>query len=193
MEGRYSSSKEGCQALAVAALSIWKQVRSARSGRNRETTYASLCYGRKEQKYGKDTKKGLKTIAPALLANVIEELKENNNMNETMIPSKIDAYLKEVSGYPLLSPEEETDLSQRIQKGDDDALQQFVDSNRRYVVSVALPYQGKGTSLEDLIKAGNEGLETAARKFQPGHDFKFIAYAVWYIKQSIENVINSQE
>lgn len=105
----------------------------------------------------------------------------------------MDTYLKEIGEYPILSPEEETALSMRIHKGDDEALQHLVNCNRRYVVSVALPYKWKGKSLEQLVKAGNEGLETAARKFQPGHDFKFIAYAVWYIKQSIENVINSQE
>lgn len=114
-------------------------------------------------------------------------------MNETTLPGKIDAYLKEVSRYPLLSPEKETDLSLRIQKGDDEAFKQLVNSNRRYVVSAALPYQGKGKSLEELLMAGNEGLETAAKKFQPGSDFKFIAYAVWYIKQSMETLFDTQE
>lgn len=114
-------------------------------------------------------------------------------MNNTNVSGSMDAYLKEIGEYPLLSQEEEIALAERIQKGDDEALKQLMNSNRRFVVSAALPYQEKGKSLEDLIKAGNEGLETAARKFQPIHDFKFTAYAVWYIKQSIENVINSQE
>lgn len=114
------------------------------------------------------------------------------NMNQSDESKQLDSYLTEIGNYPLLSIEDEFELATRTQNGDDEAIRQLVNCNRRYVVSVALLYQGDGKSLEELIKAGNVGLETAARNFQPDSDFKFIAYAVWYIRQRIEEILNPQ-
>ena len=121
-----------------------------------------------------------------------ENFDAKKNMNQSDESKQLDVYLTEIGNYPLLSREEEVEVSTKIQNGDEDALRRLVDRNRRYVVSVALLYQGKGKSLEELIKAGNAGLETAARNFQPDSDFKFIAYAVWYIRQRIEELLNPQ-
>lgn len=97
----------------------------------------------------------------------------------------LDKYLMEVSKEKLISAEEEVLLAQRIRKGDQVALDKLVKANLRFVVSVAKQYQNKGTTLSDLINEGNLGLIKAARKFDETRGFKFISYAVWWIRQSM--------
>src|SRR3954468_21223152 len=97
----------------------------------------------------------------------------------------LDQYLYEVSTYPLLKGTEEIDLAKKIRAGDQDALQELVKRNLRFVISVAKKYQNRGLPLIDLIGEGNVGLLTAARKFDPDQGVKFISYAVWWIRQSI--------
>ena len=97
----------------------------------------------------------------------------------------LDQYLYEVSTYPLLKGTEEIDVARRIRAGDPDALQELVQRNLRFVISVAKKYQNRGMPLIDLIGEGNVGLLTAARKFDPDQGVKFISYAVWWIRQAI--------
>jgi len=97
----------------------------------------------------------------------------------------LDQYLYEVSTYPLLKGTEEIDVARKIRAGDQDALQELVKRNLRFVISVAKKYQNRGLPLIDLIGEGNVGLLTAARKFDPDQGVKFISYAVWWIRQSI--------
>lgn len=104
----------------------------------------------------------------------------------------LDQYLHEVSRAPLLSAQEEVAVARRVQAGDDDAMQELVTRNLRFVISVAKKYQNRGMALMDLIGEGNVGLMTAARKFDPDHGVKFISYAVWWIRQSILAAIARQ-
>jgi RNA polymerase primary sigma factor len=97
----------------------------------------------------------------------------------------LDQYFAEVSRYPLLTADEEKSLAHRIQQGDQDAMEDLVRRNLRFVVSVAKKYQNRGLPLIDLIGEGNVGLMTAARKFDPDQGVKFISYAVWWIRQAI--------
>jgi RNA polymerase primary sigma factor len=97
----------------------------------------------------------------------------------------LDQYLYEVSTYPLLKAHEEIELAKKIRGGDQDALQELVKRNLRFVISVAKKYQNRGLPLIDLIGEGNVGLLTAARKFDPDQGVKFISYAVWWIRQAI--------
>ncbi len=97
----------------------------------------------------------------------------------------LDQYLYEVSTYPLLKGTQELDLARKIRAGDQDALQELVQRNLRFVISVAKKYQNRGLPLIDLIGEGNIGLLTAARKFDPDQGVKFISYAVWWIRQAI--------
>jgi len=97
----------------------------------------------------------------------------------------LDQYLYEVSTYPLLKGTEEIEIARKIRAGDQDALQELVRRNLRFVISVAKKYQNRGLPLIDLIGEGNVGLLTAARKFDPDQGVKFISYAVWWIRQSI--------
>lgn len=97
----------------------------------------------------------------------------------------LDQYLYEVSTYPLMKGTEEIEIARKIQAGDQDALQELVRRNLRFVISVAKKYQNRGLSLIDLIGEGNVGLMTAARKFDPDQGVKFISYAVWWIRQAI--------
>ncbi|MCB0667039.1 MAG: RNA polymerase sigma factor RpoD/SigA [Saprospiraceae bacterium] len=101
----------------------------------------------------------------------------------------LDKYLNDISKIPLLSPEDETHLAQRIKKGDSEALDILTKANLRFVVSVAKQYQNQGLSLSDLINEGNLGLMKAARRFDETKGFKFISYAVWWIRQSILQAI----
>lgn len=94
-------------------------------------------------------------------------------------------YLKDISRYPLLTYEEERELGNKIREGDKKALNKLVNSNLRFVVSVAKTYQGQGLELMDLVEAGNMGLIKSAERFDPDKGYKFISYAVWWIKQSI--------
>lgn len=94
-------------------------------------------------------------------------------------------YLTEVSNLPMLTPEEELELSKKIQKGDKVALERLINGNLRFVISVAKQYNNRGMSLPDLVQEGNIGLAKAAERFDETRGFKFISYAVWWIRQSI--------
>ncbi len=97
----------------------------------------------------------------------------------------LDQYLYEVSQTPLLSAQQEFAIARRVRAGDEEAMQELVKRNLRFVISVAKKYQNRGMALTDLIGEGNVGLLTAARKFDPDQGVKFISYAVWWIRQAI--------
>ena len=97
----------------------------------------------------------------------------------------LDKFLQDISKEELITPEEEVQLAQRIKAGDEVALEKLVKSNLRFVISVAKQYQNQGLSLPDLINEGNIGLIKAARRFDETRGFKFISFAVWWIRQSI--------
>ena len=104
----------------------------------------------------------------------------------------LDKYLQEIGHEELISVEEEVELAQRIRKGDRKALEKLTKANLRFVVSVAKQYQNQGLSLPDLINEGNLGLIKAAEKFDETRGFKFISYAVWWIRQSILQALAEQ-
>lgn len=104
----------------------------------------------------------------------------------------IGHYFREISKYAMVTAEEEVELSVRIQNGDEQALGILVAANLRFVISVAKQYQFKGLSLADLVNEGNLGLVKAARKFDQTRGFKFISYAVWWIRQAILQAISEQ-
>ena len=110
-----------------------------------------------------------------------------NRENESL-----EKYLQEISREEMISVEEEVELAQRIRKGDHKALERLTRANLRFVVSVAKQYQNQGLSLSDLINEGNLGLIKAAEKFDETRGFKFISYAVWWIRQSILQAIAEQ-
>ena len=106
--------------------------------------------------------------------------------------ASLDKYLQEIGKEDLISVEEEVELAQRIRKGDQEALEKLTKANLRFVVSVAKQYQNQGLSLPDLINEGNLGLIKAAEKFDETRGFKFISYAVWWIRQSILQALAEQ-
>ncbi|MBQ2497707.1 MAG: sigma-70 family RNA polymerase sigma factor [Prevotella sp.] len=121
----------------------------------------------------------------------MRQLKINKQITNRESAS-LEKYLQEIGHEELLSPEEEVELAQRIHKGDRDALERLTKANLRFVVSVAKQYQNQGLSLADLINEGNVGLIKAAEKFDETRGFKFISYAVWWIRQSILQAIAEQ-
>ena len=106
--------------------------------------------------------------------------------------ASLDKYLQEIGKEELITVEEEVELAQRIKKGDQEALEKLTKANLRFVVSVAKQYQNQGLSLPDLINEGNLGLIKAAEKFDETRGFKFISYAVWWIRQSILQALAEQ-
>lgn len=106
--------------------------------------------------------------------------------------ASLDKYLTDISKLPLITSEEETILAQKIREGDHLALEKLTTANLRFVVSVAKQYQNQGLSLSDLINEGNLGLIKAAKRFDETRGFKFISYAVWWIRQSIIQAVSEQ-
>jgi RNA polymerase primary sigma factor len=111
---------------------------------------------------------------------------------ENRTKQSIEKYLEEIGGYSPLPPSEEVELARRIRKSDSTALDKLVKANLRFVISVAKEYQGQGLPLQDLISEGNLGLIKAAQRFDETRGFKFISYAVWWIRQSILQALAEQ-
>ncbi|MGD2216120.1 MAG: RNA polymerase sigma factor RpoD/SigA [Gemmatimonadales bacterium] len=107
-------------------------------------------------------------------------------------PGSLDQYLREISAYPLIDRDEEGVLARKIRRGDRVALEKLVNSNLRFVVSIAKKYQNQGVALADLINEGNLGLIRAAEKFDETRGVKFISYAVWWIRQAILQALAEQ-
>jgi len=104
----------------------------------------------------------------------------------------LEKYLHDIGKEELITPEEEVELAKRIKMGDQEALEKLTKANLRFVVSVAKQYQHQGLSLPDLINEGNLGLIKAAKKFDETKGFKFISYAVWWIRQCILQALAEQ-
>ena len=115
--------------------------------------------------------------------------KQVTNRGET---ASLDKYLHEIARVPLLTADEEAELARRIKAGDEEALVRLTKANLRFVVSVAKQYQNQGVTLSDLINEGNCGLIKAARRFDETRGFKFISFAVWWIRQAILQAIAEQ-
>lgn len=112
--------------------------------------------------------------------------------NKNRANQSLDRYLQEIGEVPLLTPDEEIELARRIKKNDQIALEKLTKANLRFVVSVAKQYQNQGLTLGDLINEGNLGLIKAAKRFDETRGFKFISYAVWWIRQSILQALAEQ-
>jgi RNA polymerase primary sigma factor len=121
----------------------------------------------------------------------MRQLKITKQVTNRDTPS-LDKYLQEIGKVELISPEDEVLLARRIKSGDADALSKLVNANLRFVVSVAKQYQNQGMSLPDLINEGNLGLMKAAQRFDETRGFKFISYAVWWIRQAILQALAEQ-
>lgn len=114
----------------------------------------------------------------------MRQLKISKQVTNRDTPS-LDKYLQEIGRVELISPEEEVNLAKKIKAGDQEALTKLINANLRFVVSVAKQYQNQGMTLPDLINEGNLGLIKAAQRFDETRGFKFISYAVWWIRQAI--------
>ena len=121
----------------------------------------------------------------------MRQLKITKQVTNRDTPS-LDKYLQEIGRVELISPEEEVVLARKIRSGDSEALKKLVKANLRFVVSVAKQYQNQGISLPDLINEGNLGLIKAAQRFDETRGFKFISYAVWWIRQAILQALAEQ-
>jgi len=121
----------------------------------------------------------------------MRQLKITKQVTNRDTPS-LDKYLQEIGRVDLISPDEEVVLARRIKTGDTEALRKLVGANLRFVVSVAKQYQNQGMSLPDLINEGNLGLMKAAQRFDETRGFKFISYAVWWIRQAILQALAEQ-
>lgn len=121
----------------------------------------------------------------------MRQLKITKQVTNRDTPS-LDKYLQEIGRVELISPEEEVTLARKIKSGDSEALRTLVNANLRFVVSVAKQYQNQGMSLPDLINEGNLGLMKAAQRFDETRGFKFISYAVWWIRQAILQALAEQ-
>ena len=106
--------------------------------------------------------------------------------------ASLGLYFRDISKQPMITQEEETELTRRIKNGDEEASKKLVEANLRFVISVAKQYQGKGLPLIDLIQEGNYGLIEASKRFDETRGFKFISYAVWWIRQSIIKALSDQ-
>ena len=106
--------------------------------------------------------------------------------------TSLNSYFKDVSRQPMISQEEEIELTKKIKEGNEAAIKKLVEANLRFVISVAKQYQNKGLALVDLIQEGNIGLIEAARKFDETRGFRFISYAVWWIRQAIIKALSDQ-
>jgi RNA polymerase primary sigma factor len=120
------------------------------------------------------------------------QMAKKRKATENRTKQSIEKYLEEIGGYSPLSPEEEVELARLIRKGNAKALDKLVKANLRFVISVAKEYQGQGLPLQDLISEGNLGLIKAAQRFDETRGFKFISYAVWWIRQSILQALAEQ-
>ncbi len=117
------------------------------------------------------------------------------NTNTTYLESDdeiLSIYLKEINNIPMISHEEENELARKAKEGDRKAFEKVINSNLRFVVSVAKKYRGQGLPLSDLINEGNIGLITALEKFEPDKGYHFISYAVWWIRQSILKALSEK-
>jgi RNA polymerase primary sigma factor len=121
-----------------------------------------------------------------------KQMAKKRKTTDNRTKQSIEKYLEEIGGYSPLAPEEEVDLARLIRKGNARALDKLVKANLRFVISVAKEYQGQGLPLQDLISEGNLGLIKAAQRFDETRGFKFISYAVWWIRQSILQALAEQ-
>ena len=137
------------------------------------------------------TKKTKEQDKPVEAAEAKEAPKKKGKPSKVSSGS-ISMYLAEIGRFNPLPPEREVELAIRIQKNDERAMKELVEANLRFVVSVAKKYQGNGLSLADIINEGNMGLIKAAKRFDHTRGFKFISYAVWWIRQSILQALAEQ-
>ena len=152
---------------------------------------------KKEKVDPKELEKELETISKEEGGLDVKEDSENKDKPKSKKASKvasgsISMYLAEIGQYNPLPPDREVELAIRIQNNDEAAMKELVEANLRFVVSVAKKYQGNGLSLADIINEGNLGLIKAAKRFDHTRGFKFISYAVWWIRQSILQALAEQ-